>query len=165
MIIIPEIAPIIATSTVGSEGILCNNEYRCEEYKDRLRSEEHYLDVETVFSLVVAGGHHAALVIHLVHLALQDLLVVLLVCCVPDPLLLVPTISVISGALSLQDFKPITELPILELDEVVIEEPLDLWLGQTLFGSAGDLRHVRLEHLGTGTGASEPGLHSMVHGG
>ena len=100
------------------------------------------------------------MVVHLVHLALQDLLVVLLVCRVSDPLLLVPTISSVSGAFSVQDLKPITEFPRLELYEDVIEEPLDLWLGETLLGGAGDLGHLGLEHLRTG--ASVTGLHSGV---
>ena len=87
-----------------------------------------YLDVETVFSFVVTGCYYAALVVHLFHLTLQDLLVVLLVCRVFDPLLLVPAISLISWSLSVQDFEPISELPGLEFYEVVIEKPKDLWL-------------------------------------
>ena len=107
-------------------GILCNKNI----YSERIerQSEQCYLDVETVFRFVVTGCYYAALVVHLFHLTLQDLLVVLLVCRVSDPLLLVPAMSVISWPLSVQDFKPIAELLRLEFYEVVIEEPQDLWL-------------------------------------
>ena len=130
MIIIPDIAPIIATSTVGSVGILYDIYYiiiytLC---RDRQYEMQCYLDVETVFSSVVTGCYYAALIVHLFHLTLQDLLVVLLVCRVFDPLLLVPAISLISWSLSVQDFEPISELPGLEFYEVVIEKPKDLWL-------------------------------------
>ena len=92
-----------------------------------------HLDEESVLGIAVTLSGNVTLVVHLLHLALEDLVVVPAVCDVADLLDLVPAILLsLAGALTLYKSESVVEHVGVEVNDVVVQQPLDLGLRQSV---------------------------------